>query len=104
MQHVCIAVDLLLQVTFMKRNNLGNIIFILLALLTVVVWLVFPPINDGREDFVRTYAGEVLGSLLVVLMSFSLFLSTRPRWAEPYFGGMDKMYITHRTVSTSAFL
>lgn len=87
----------------MKRN-LGNIAFIVLVLLTVVVWLVFPPINDGREDFVRTYAGEVLGSVLIVLMSFSLFLSTRPRWAEPYFGGMDKMYVAHRNVSTSAFL
>lgn len=87
----------------MKRN-LGNIVFIVLVLLTVVVWLVFPPVNDGREDFVRTYAGEVLGSVLIVLMSFSLFLSTRPRWAEPYFGGMDKMYAAHRNVSTSAFL
>lgn len=87
----------------MKRN-LGNMVFIVLVLLTVVVWLVFPPINDGREDFVRTYAGEVLGSVLIVLMSFSLFLSTRPRWAEPYFGGMDKMYAAHRNVSTSAFL
>ncbi len=87
----------------MKRN-IGNIVFIVLILATVVVWAVFPPINDGREDFIRTYLGEVLGSLLIVLMSFALFLSTRPRWAEPYFGGLDKMYVTHRNVATSAFL
>lgn len=87
----------------MKRN-LGNIVFIILILATVVVWAVFPPINDGREDFIRTYMGEVLGSLLIVLMSFALFLSTRPRWAEPYFGGLDKMYVAHRNVATSAFL
>ena len=87
----------------MKRN-IGNIVFIILILATVVVWAIFPPINDGREDFIRTYMGEVLGSLLIVLMSFALFLSTRPRWAEPYFGGLDKMYVTHRTVATSAFL
>jgi predicted ferric reductase len=37
-------------------------------------------------------------------MSCSLFLSTRPKWAEPFFGGLDKMYITHRRTSTSAFL
>ena len=41
---------------------------------------------------------------MIVLMSFSLFLSTRPRWAEPFFGGLDKMYMTHRQTSTSAFL
>jgi predicted ferric reductase len=86
------------------KQKLGNLTFIVLVVLTVVVWLVFPPINDGRENFVRTYAGEVLGSVVIVLMSFSLFLSTRPKWAEPYFGGLDKMYQTHRRTSTSAFL
>jgi predicted ferric reductase len=34
----------------------------------------------------------------------SLFLSTRPKWAEPYFGGLDRMYITHRRTATTAFL
>lgn len=87
----------------MKRN-LGNIVFIVLVVLTVLVWIVFPPINDGRENYIRAYAGEVLGSVVIVLISFSLFLSTRPRWVEPYFGGLDKMYQTHRRTSTSAFL
>ncbi|NWF63717.1 MAG: ferredoxin reductase family protein [Chloroflexi bacterium] len=86
------------------KKNFGNSFLVVLVVLTVLVWLVFPPIHDGREDFVRTYVGEVLGSLLIVLMSFSLFLSTRPRWAEPFFGGMDKMYVTHRNAATSAFL
>lgn len=88
----------------MKKHNLGNLVFIILLLLTVAVWFVFPPINDGREDFVRTYTGEVMGSLVIVLMSFSLFLAARPKWAEPFFGGLDKMYQTHRRTSTSAFL
>jgi len=37
-------------------------------------------------------------------MACSLFLSTRPKWAEKYFGGLDKMYITHRHTGTAAFL
>ena len=86
------------------KQKLGNFTVIAFVLLTVMVWLVFPPINNGAENFTRAYAGEVLGSLLIVLMSCSLFLSTRPKWAEPYFGGLDKMYITHRKTSTSAFL
>ncbi len=88
----------------MKKSGIGNLVFVLLLVLTVVVWVVFPPINDGREDFARTYAGEVMGSLVIVLMSYSLFLAARPKWAEPYFGGLDKMYQTHRRTSTSAFL
>jgi predicted ferric reductase len=86
------------------KSRVGNFTVIVLLILTIIVWLVFPPIKDGAENYARTYAGEVLGSLLIVLMSFSLFLSTRPKWAEPFFGGLDKMYSTHRQISTSAFL
>jgi predicted ferric reductase len=86
------------------KHKLGNFTVISFVLLTILVWLIFPPINNGSENFVRAYVGEILGSLLIVLMSCSLFLSTRPKWAEPYFGGLDKMYLTHRKTSTSAFL
>lgn len=86
------------------KQKLGNYVIIALVILNIVVWFVFPPVNDGRENFVRAYAGEVLGSTVIILMACSLFLSTRPKWAEPFFGGLDKMYITHRRTSTSAFL
>jgi predicted ferric reductase len=86
------------------KQRLGNFTVIVLVVLTVLVWIVFPPVNDGSETFVRAYVGEVFGSILIVLMSCSLFLSTRPKWAEPFFGGLDKMYLTHRRTSTSAFL
>lgn len=87
----------------MKRN-IGNLFIIACVLLTVAVWFVFPPENDGRANFERAYAGEIIGSINIVLMSAALFLSTRPKWAEPYFGGLDKMYVTHRHVATAAFL
>src|SRR6187549_3487579 len=87
----------------MKRY-IGNVVIVGFVILTVIVWFLFPPEYDGRPNFERQYAGEIIGSVNIVLMSFSLFLSTRPRWAEPYFGGLDKMYITHRHTSTSAFL
>lgn len=88
----------------MKRN-IGNLVIIASVILTVIVWFVFPPHNDGSDPtFVRRYAGEILGSIVIVLLSFSLFLSTRPKWAERYFGGLDKMYLTHRRTSTVAFL
>ena len=88
----------------MKRENAGNLFIIVCVLLTVVMWFVFPPINDGRENFERQYAGEILGSINIVLMSFALLLSGRPKWAEKYFGGLDKMYMTHRRMATAAFL
>ena len=87
----------------MKRN-IGNIIIIVLVLVTVIVWAVFPPEREGVENYVRYQVGMTIGSVVIALMSFSLFISTRPRWAEPYFGGLDKMYMTHRHTSTAAFL
>lgn len=87
----------------MKRQ-IGNLVILLSVVLTVLVWFVFPPEYDGRANFERQYAGEIIGSVNIVLMSFALFLSTRPKWAEPYFGGLDKMYITHRQIATAAFL
>lgn len=87
----------------MKRN-VGNLIIVALVILNIIVWLVFPPINDGRPNFLRQYAGEVIGSNNIILMACSLFLATRPKWAEKYFGGLDKMYLTHRYTGTAAFL
>jgi predicted ferric reductase len=86
------------------KQKLGNYAIIALVILNIIIWLVFPPVNDGRENFLRAYAGEMLGSTVIILMSCSLFLSARPIWVEPFFGGLDKMYITHRRTSTSAFL
>jgi predicted ferric reductase len=86
------------------KQNIGNLVIIALVILNIVVWLVFPPINDGRPNFLRQYAGEVIGSNNIILMACSLFLSTRPKWAEKYFGGLDKMYMTHRRTGTAAFL
>ena len=86
------------------KQNIGNLVIIVLVILNIVVWLVFPPVNDGRPNFLRQYAGEVIGANNIILMATSLFLSTRPKWAEKYFGGLDKMYMTHRRTGTAAFL
>ena len=88
----------------MRQNNAGNLFIIACVVMTVAMWFIFPPVNDGRENFERQYAGEILGSINIVLMSFALLLSSRPKWAEKYFGGLDKMYITHRRLATVAFL
>ena len=86
------------------KQSTGNLFIIGLVILNIVVWLVFPPVNDGRPNFLRQYAGEIIGSNNIILMACSLFLSTRPKWAEKYFGGLDKMYMTHRHTGTAAFL
>ena len=92
----------------MRKKNIGNITIVILVCLTLLLWIAFPPPphaddNAGR-NYPRQFAGEMIGSVMIVLMSCSLFLAARPRWAEPLFGGLDRMYLTHRRCSESAFL
>ncbi|MEW6401117.1 MAG: ferredoxin reductase family protein [Chloroflexota bacterium] len=86
------------------KQNIGNYAVIALVIFNIVVWVVFPPVFEDDPNFIRRYVGEVIGSNNIVLMAISLFLSTRPKWAEKYFGGLDKMYITHRHTGTAGFL
>src|SRR5512133_2847328 len=86
------------------KKYIGISVILLFVVLTVLIWFIFPPEYDGRPNFERQYAGEIIGSVNIILMSFALFLSTRPKWAESYFGGLDKVYITHRQIATAAFL
>lgn len=88
----------------MKKTNIGNLVIIGLVLLNIILWTIFPPINDGRPNFLRAYIGEVIGSTMIILMASGFFLTTRARWAEPFFGGLDKMYLSHKRANTAAFL
>jgi len=88
----------------MKKQQFGNLGIITLVVLNFILWLAFPPIDDGRPNFLRAYAGEVLGATVIILMACGLVLAARPKWAEPYFGGLDKMYAAHKRANTAAFL
>lgn len=88
----------------MKKRQLGILVIFGLVALNFILWLAFPPIDDGRPHFLRAYAGEVLGSTVIILMACGMVLAARPKWAEPYFGGLDKMYIAHKQANTTAFL
>ena len=39
----------------------------------------------------------------MILMAMGIFLSIRSRWLEDFFGGLDKMYITHRQLALTAY-
>jgi predicted ferric reductase len=53
------------------------------------------------------YGGNValgigLGAASIAAMSLALVLSARPRWAEPLFGGLDRMYGVHKWLGIAA--
>lgn len=90
----------------MRTIKSGNAAVIGLALLNVVLWLVLPPNPEwlsAPEEIAETI-GEIFSSTAMILMAIAIFLSTRPRWLEKQFGGLDKMYQTHRQVAIVALL
>jgi predicted ferric reductase len=89
----------------MPQRSAGNLAFLLLVLVNVILWIIFPPPNDGTfADYTGQIFSEVLASSAVILMAFSLFLATRPRWLEPLLGGLDKLYVAHKNAAISALL
>lgn len=89
----------------MQTKRIGPYLIVSAALLNLLLWGIaaanYPP---DRENFLRQVLGEIVGSTSMVLFACTLVLAARPRFLEPYFGGLDRMYVTHRDVSTFAFL
>jgi predicted ferric reductase len=86
----------------MNKTNFGLWGIALLILINLILWMVFPPINDGRENFNSQYLAEIFSSSALILFSCGIFLTLRPRMVEPFFGGLDKMYALHQSLQVLA--
>ena len=81
----------------MNKKNIGNIVMMALVVTNIASWVIFAPANDGsRAHFTRQLVAEVIASTAVLLLACNLLLSTRIRLLEPYFGGLDQMYQSHK--------
>ncbi|MFA7428646.1 MAG: ferredoxin reductase family protein [Rhodospirillaceae bacterium] len=45
-----------------------------------------------------------IGSASIVAMSLALVLAARPRLVEPFFGGLDRMYVVHKWLGIAALV
>ena len=69
---------------------------LLLALL--LLWALADPMFSTTPTVLVVRNGVVVGSgvLAIGMMAAALLLAARPAWAEPWLGGLDKMYRLHR--------
>jgi predicted ferric reductase len=93
----------------MKKNNLGNWGIAALVAINLLLWLFFTPqksqVPAARfPQFELEVLGEMLSTSALVLFACGLVLANRPRFLEPYFGGLDKMYITHKNIAMLAVI
>ncbi|MBL8045871.1 MAG: hypothetical protein JNL09_04980, partial [Anaerolineales bacterium] len=47
--------------------------------------------------------GEFFATTALVLFSCAIVLSTRAQFLEPFFGGLDQMYMTHKRTALTGF-
>lgn len=87
-----------------EKKQAGNIFLFAAAFLNIVLWVIFTPVNNGDPTFTRQLFAEVLSSTALVLFTGVIILATRPRFLEPYFGGLDRMYHSHRNTALIAVL
>jgi len=88
----------------MRKQNLGNWGIATLIAINILLWLVFTPRSDLYPQYGLQVVAEMLSSSAVILFSCGLLLSNKPRMLEPYFGGLDKMYVTHKTIAILAVI
>lgn len=88
----------------MRKSQLGVQAVALVILINLLLWILFPPPNDGRENFNAQHLAEMFSSSALLLMSCGISLSLRPRFLEPYFGGLDKMYVLHKRIQVLAII
>ena len=82
----------------LKRR--APIAIIILLLVFSILHLGFSPMEIERQ----VVGTSMLGGWAFLLMTCSLFLSTRPRFVEIFFGGLDRMYQVHKMCGVFALL
>ena len=88
-----------------NKQIIASCVIFSLTILAVPLWLISYPETTFRHNLNPWLisSSQLAGILGFVLYSFSLVLSTRLRWIEDLFGGLDKVYQMHHTIGKIAF-
>lgn len=83
----------------MKKHTLGNWGVAALVIINLLIWLFFTPRGSPHPQQALEILGEVLSTSALVLFACVLVLANKPSLLEPYFGGLDKMYVAHKNIA-----
>jgi len=86
------------------KQKLGNYTIAGLILINLLLWAFLGPTEGESTNFPMQKLAETLSSSAMILIATALVLSNKPRVLEPYFGGLDRMYITHKNITIIAIL
>ena len=83
----------------MTKTKLGNAILVSSLAITIVLWLVFQFKLEEFPAFFWIQLDQITALIGTLLLSWSMLLATRLNFLEILFGGLDRVYRTHKKVS-----
>ena len=90
------------------KRSIGSLLVWSSALLPLLLWLLTESAEPrGRRFYSKAdlvNAGQVAGLVGMAMLSIAFVLSSRARFLEDYFGGLDKMYRLHHRLGQTAFV
>lgn len=94
------------SIRFYIKTHSGYWVAILACIIPAILWATMEPLSiryaSGYSFF--TSLGALLGLIGLVLYSISLILSTRWRFLEGMFGGLNRVYIAHHLLGGIALI
>lgn len=88
------------------KSDLGPIIVFLVAATTVLIWFLVRKGTDIFPDYaISTHSlGQLSGLVGMTLFALTFLLTTRLKFIEDLFGGLDRVYKSHRNIGILAFI
>lgn len=78
----------------------GWILIIIIIAIPVAVWYTMNPISEmlASPQSAFYYFGKLFSIIGFVLFALNFVLSTRAKWLEYFFGGLNRVYTTHHII------
>ncbi len=91
---------------FVLTTKLGWPLLIVICLFPAALWFTGSPVGDRFDTPVHTLysIGQIAGIIGLTLYSFNLLLSTRIKFFEDLFGGINKVFIAHHLIGGVALI
>jgi predicted ferric reductase len=87
------------------KNNFGFFLVWILAIIPLVIWFFMIPLADRFSSFGQIFRslGQITGLSGMALLSINFILSTRLKFLDKWFDGLNRVYIKHHTIGVIAF-
>lgn len=92
------------KITLLERNG-GWFLIAVFAVIPVLIWFSLNPITEAFISYSAAMAsmGKLFGIVGFTLFAINFVLSTRAKWLEKFFNGINSAYKAHHIVGGLAF-